>query len=345
MAEKKRLLYLDMLNIAACFCVVWMHCNSIVHSFSDTPVWRQSMVVETVAYWAVPVFFMLSGATLMNYRSRYTTKQFFLRRFLRVGIPYLFWSGVMLIWKLKTEQMALPDRSIRTLLTLFLDNRIEPIYWFFFPLFMVYCAMPVLSLLKDNRRCLWYMTGAAFLTGSLLPIVFQALGLHWNGALGFPAAGGTLLYVLLGYLLSTAELSRAKRLLIYAGGLLAAVGRYGITYALSLRDGTLNRLLFNSMGFPAVLLGAAVFVLFRQLPWEWLFRPDWTRRAIAAVSSCSFGIYLIQMIVIYYAKQCTGLTPERFLWRTAGAVGVYLVSLLLVWLMKRIPLLGRWLLP
>lgn len=53
---KKREIYLDMLNIVACFCVISMHCNGIVHTYSNTIPWKQSMFVETVAYWAVPVF-------------------------------------------------------------------------------------------------------------------------------------------------------------------------------------------------------------------------------------------------------------------------------------------------
>ena len=68
--DKKRVLYFDILNIVACFCVIWLHCNGIVHKFSQDRAWATSLIVETIAYWAVPVFFMLTGATLMNYRKK-----------------------------------------------------------------------------------------------------------------------------------------------------------------------------------------------------------------------------------------------------------------------------------
>lgn len=32
----KRIAYFDVLNIAACFCVIAMHFNGLVHSFSPT---------------------------------------------------------------------------------------------------------------------------------------------------------------------------------------------------------------------------------------------------------------------------------------------------------------------
>ena len=57
--QKKRLLYIDILNIIACMCVIFMHCNGIAHQYSDTTAWRQSMVIETIAYWAVPVLSLI----------------------------------------------------------------------------------------------------------------------------------------------------------------------------------------------------------------------------------------------------------------------------------------------
>lgn len=54
--KKEKILYYDILNILACICVVAMHCNGIVHSYSNTIEWKSALIVEVVAYWAVPVF-------------------------------------------------------------------------------------------------------------------------------------------------------------------------------------------------------------------------------------------------------------------------------------------------
>lgn len=34
--EEKRIVYFDVLNVLACICVIGMHCNGLVHEFSDT---------------------------------------------------------------------------------------------------------------------------------------------------------------------------------------------------------------------------------------------------------------------------------------------------------------------
>ena len=79
--EGRRIVYFDVLNILACVSVVILHHNGIVHHFSNSTAWNQALVAEVLFYWAVPVFFMLSGATLLNYRERYSTRVFFKERF------------------------------------------------------------------------------------------------------------------------------------------------------------------------------------------------------------------------------------------------------------------------
>ena len=77
---------MDILNIMACFCVVFIHhSNTLVARYSDTPLWRESLVVECGMYWAVPVFVMISGANLLNYRKKYTTAEFLKKKIFKDG--------------------------------------------------------------------------------------------------------------------------------------------------------------------------------------------------------------------------------------------------------------------
>lgn len=74
-----RMIYVDVLNILAIISVIALHCNGIVHTYAPGRAWKTSLIVETVFFWAVPVFLMISGATLMNYRKNMIQKHF-LRR-------------------------------------------------------------------------------------------------------------------------------------------------------------------------------------------------------------------------------------------------------------------------
>lgn len=64
----KRLYYIDILNILSCFTVVVLHCSGGVFYYQKTRLWFIYMFLQTVAHFAVPVFFMITGANLLDYR-------------------------------------------------------------------------------------------------------------------------------------------------------------------------------------------------------------------------------------------------------------------------------------
>ena len=75
-------------SVYLAFC---LHQNGIVHWYDiHTAPFKQSFIFEVGFFWTVPIFFMLNGATLFDYRSRYSTKEFLLQRAKRVLIPFLF---------------------------------------------------------------------------------------------------------------------------------------------------------------------------------------------------------------------------------------------------------------
>ena len=62
----KRLYYIDILNILSCFAVVVLHCSGGVFYYQKTRLWFIYMFLQTVAHFAVPVFFMITGANLIT---------------------------------------------------------------------------------------------------------------------------------------------------------------------------------------------------------------------------------------------------------------------------------------
>ena len=101
----------DVINISACIAVVILHVNGAVWGGPYGRFWVTSLILECVFYWAVPVFFMISGATLMDYRQRYDTKTFFKRRFSKTLIPFLFWSFVSIFWAIFLKH-TLPTETL-----------------------------------------------------------------------------------------------------------------------------------------------------------------------------------------------------------------------------------------
>ena len=117
----------------------------------------------------------------------------------------------------------------------FINSEIEGIYWFFPVIFSVYLAMPVLSLLKDNRKILFYLAGTGFVLKSFLPEFLGYFGIHWNGYIAMDMLGGYLLYAVIGYLAATTDFTKKQRAAIYVAGFLGAALRYVVTLCFSFK--------------------------------------------------------------------------------------------------------------
>lgn len=341
MEKKKRYDFIDYLNILACLCVIFMHCNGIVHRFEYSRAWKESMFVEAAAYWAVPVFFMISGATLMGYRDKYSTGTFFKKRVLKTVFPFIAWVLINLIFKTAAGIME-PDLSLSGIVDMFNNTTTENVYWFFIPLFMCYLSMPVLSLLKDNKRVLIYMAAGAFLVYSVYPMVCTFLKIGKNSAVIFPTAGGYLLFVILGYLLTVTELSKKLRIAVYIMGCLGFALRFGFTVAWSADSGALNQTFWGYLNFPSVFLATGVFVLARSIHWDrYICRSSLGGKAVSAIAGAGFGVYLMHMIVYRILQHITGLSAHSYLWRFGMPFVIYGICVLATVIMKKIPVVRR----
>lgn len=341
--KRERIVYFDVLNVLACICVIGMHCNGLTHQYSDTAVWRQSLMVDVLAYWAVPVFVMLSGANLMTYRSRYTTAAFLKKRLTKILVPLAVWSGIFYGWALFRGNMTW--NGIRDFIETLLNFRIVGVYWFFAPLLMVYLSIPVLSKLKDDTRLLWYMVFLGFLSYGVLPFLCTLFGIAYQSNFSFPLMGGYVIFALLGYLLHQTELPVGGRVGLYLLGIIGAATRYFHTVYATVRDGAINKLTWNYENWPSVLLAVAIFVLFKYACRHPFFQKAWFVRLVGWLSGASFGIYLIHVFVMNHLASLLSINIASGWWRIFAAPTVYLISLLTVKLLQKIPRLGAYLFP
>ena len=338
MKEKTNVAYFDALNIAAIFGVVLLHCNGIVHNYSNTSAWFQALAVEVAFYWPVPIFFMLSGSTLMGYRERYSTREFLKKRFARTVIPFVVWTCIAACLKEKTPMQI----GLLNFLNLNAEISIERTYWFFIPLFSVYLAMPVVSLLKEHRRILWYMCIGAFILNSVLPFAFNHMNIIWNQNLMQPTMGGYLLFTVLGYLISTTEISKKKRIAIYITAIPCLLIRYAAIAVMTVKTGEKYSLYYNYCGYFSVLLAVAVFVWFKySTVIAKLSVNEKAAKLMKTLSSCSFGVYLIHMLVYRVFARVLPIPNDSWQWRLVVPFGIYFTSVAIIFVMRKIPIVKK----
>ena len=337
--KNNRVIYFDILNVLACICVVFLHMNGIVHGYSEARAWKTALVFETICYWAVPIFVMLSGATLLEYRKRYDTKIFFKKRFMKVLIPWIIWSLITFIINNKNIDII---KFVKD----FIYCRIEGIYWFFPLILYLYCIIPILSVFtqrKEYRKILKAIFIFIFVFEGILNTICVIFNKNFPTIFNYCLEqNGYIMFLILGYLLSTTELTKKKRIIIYILGVLSVLIRYIYTYCFSTKEGILNRDLFNYCSIISVLLATAVFVFIKNVNWDkFLSKVHINSKVIANISSCSFGVYLIHMIVKREFTDLLNLDVYSIGYRTIGAVGIYIICLIIVYIIKKIPILKK----
>ena len=85
---------MDLMAIVSSFAVVMLHTSGsatglkvVVNRFTPDGLWP--IMTNILFAFAVPIFFMQSGAKVLNYRDRYDTKTFFTKRVSKVVVPFL----------------------------------------------------------------------------------------------------------------------------------------------------------------------------------------------------------------------------------------------------------------
>ncbi len=339
----KRVIYFDILNILACLGVVLLHHNGVFWQYDGSGAWAQSLVVEVVFYYAVPIFLMLSGATLLNYRKKYDTKTFFKKRFTKILIPFVVWAIIAFIYRFAIGQMT--PMGPRSLLNAFFGNAEMSIYYFMFLILGIYLAMPIFSKIidhdeKNGRKVLWYAVILMFVAQSFLPIVLKLLGIEWNTSLTSQISS-IFIFVFLGYLLSTTNLQKRTRILVYIAAILSCIFRYIGIFILSTQDNTTATLLTDYSQFHSVLLAAAIFIFVKEIKWQKYFKTAKSRNLLATLAGCSFGVYLIHMFIMDFEAQLFHIDAHSFVWRIIWPFVTYGISITLVLTCKKIPYLRR----
>ena len=346
--NKKYILYFDLLNIFACFAVVALHVNGAVHTFAKTRNWVSCMFIEALFYFAVPVFFMLTGAILMNYRKRYDTGAFFKKRIFKTLVPFIIWSIIGICWSVfYTKGMKISDiNTPAKFISAVINCKGMGIYWFFPALFSVYLTIPLFSLVDEDKRIgkkgiFTYLILVYIVLNVLLPFVCRLTGIQWNSALNAVSCGGYVVWFLIGYLLANTDINKKFRILIYILGLIGFFMYFYLTVQNSFKTGRFDKTYAGYMNIPAIFMGTAVFVLFKYGKWNLIEKHEKAVRFVRNLSSASFGVYLIHYYLKDFSIRHFGIDPRSTLYRIVGTFIIYGLSVIIVRVIQKIPVIRK----
>lgn len=340
--------YITFSGALAIIGVIIMHTNSF-WNFEPNARWALANVVESICFFAVPIFFMISGATLIDYRDRYDTKTFFKKRLLKTFIPFIIWSLLGLLGRIYlVGDISLSEVTPKFIVHGILDTSFIDYYWFFLPLFCAYLAIPLFAAVrKDSRKSIFtYLVVIGSIINIVIPSLFNFADINFKFPLHLWVANDCLIYVLIGYLLSHYKISRKWRIAIYITAIVGLMLTIFGTYILSMQADKISTLFKGHLNFPAIMYSVGVFVLFQKLG-DYIQQKKLPKlkRVFEVLAGYAYGIYLVHWFILM--SIFVYIQPDRnsLLFQAITPIVVIIISTLVIFIIRKIPFVGKYILP
>ena len=318
---------LDLLRIVAALMVVMIHCSSWFSFISPSlEMSVDDTVIGCMVSSAVPLFFMISGCLLLDPTYNFNVRKW-LKKILKVLIIWAVWGAFYAVLQMDTF-------SLEKLVIWTFKGHFH--FWFFEYLIGVYLLLPVLRALvvyENGKYIKWFL-----LCWLLFGIVRYTLDgiqpgnseirivtgkIHWEMC----AFSG---YYVLGYFLGNMSRHLNK-------WLLACVYAVCVFVCCLVSGKDVFSVTTMSFTLPVVFEACAIFLLFVQMQVT-------SRKWLTSLSSATLGVYLMHPLVLEHMMPAS-------IWYTVPWIRVVLVwayvsgiSILVSWLMNRIPVVRKWLL-
>lgn len=330
--------YISVLRVFACLAVLLLHTNGAFWEFNYEPYWLSANIIESLFYFAVPVFFMISGVTLLNYRERQDTKTYIRKRIAKTVIPFIGWSFIGLLNLIISKQIIISDLNAISIINSIFNTSYVHIYWFFIALFTIYLCIPVLSLIPKGYRqtCFLYIIIVSFLLNSFFPFLCNLTQgkIQYNGALNMPLGSHYLIYVLAGYYIDNYEIKKRGRHILYILGLGGGIAHIGGTWYLSYKYGEISNLFKGYVNVPCILYSIAIFCFFKHIDYnKW---KSYCLKTVSFFDKETFGIYLVHWFILSHITSTGIFNTHSLMFRIFGGIILFISSGFVIKIIKRI---------
>lgn len=334
--------WINSLRLIALLAVIVLHTAAIpLGQYGLIPInsWLTANFYNSLVRFAVPVFVMITGALLLH--REYELGAFLKKRLSRVVAPFLFWSLVYITYSWYNETIVFNGDTWTNVKQVLHELKYGSSYhlWYVYMLIGLYFIIPVISKFVRNasKREIEYF----LLLWLIVMVISKPYLTQVNPQVDLHYFAGYVGYLVLGHYL-TFNIVNRKRLLpgMFMLFVVVLCLIFGGTYLLYKYTGLIT-LLYEPLGPAIVLLASSVFLMGRFTK---VRIPAYITKAKDFACEYNFGIYLSHALVLYVLSDlginyqlCTPLISIP-----VTAIICFALSLLLVWLLKKIPVIGSW---
>lgn len=348
--DSGRILYADILRIFTIFAVIVIHvCTARWNVSFGTSEWYVLNASMTSLRWCIPVFFMLSGIIILDPSYNLTFKKLYTKSLPRLVCALLFWAilyrtlspAVSILLDIK-EVTSADWHRIYT--EIFLGT---PWYhlWFMYAIISLYILAPLLRVFTAHaeKKHYIYFLILYFIFGALIPKINNACQINISFSIQelYSYTG----YFIAGYFFAKFDLGKALKRIIYIAGSLALIWNVGSSFHFAATYGYPGTHYFENMGPQTMLIAFFVFVAAKDfISNNKHVQKLQGNKHITLLANCTLGIYLAHDL-FNILLNLTGVSTASFpaiLSVPILSLFVYLGSLCVVLVIRKIPILNKW---
>ena len=346
--------YFDVLRIFACILVVFIHVSSafVYQCEFGSADWYFAGFYNHAKMYSVSVFFMISGALFLKKDYDLSLKKLYTKKIFRLAVLFIVWSVIY-----NLTAMFRPEYANVNKLRIMAESVVNAFanygpyhLWFLLTLAMLYVLSPILrEAFRKKETCKYFLVLFAF-CGALVPTI-RSFDWILEGALNryeviYDATmlTGHIGYFVLGhYLHNFAEetLSKKKKVVLWMLLIVATAAGICIGFVSSVKSGMYMNVLDAPLDIFSFVGNYALFMLVQ----DGMKKRSTGGKVLKMLSGLTLGIYLLHPMVLEGAEKLglLGLPLPVAILVPFGVITVVLTSGIVVWLLKKIPFVGKWL--
>ena len=294
--KKQRIVFIDYLRVFSCLSVIMIHVLASARTvFPDHTMFEELLckVLPYMMYYAVPVFFMITGYLFYSKEIKMSYGDFFKKYVLKYIVAvFVFGFGYAVL-----EEVFNKNYSLTMPFTALLNTLLGKTWahmWYLYALVGVMLFIPIIKTLMDRgKESIRYVSLILLISSFLIPTINSL----FNIKIGFDLimVSPYLLYTILGYYIGNGCMRNIKKSKCIAGIVFSA----SIIALFEILATILNNDLASKFGIVGrynsiliLILSACLFTLFTNI------RNDSMNKYIDKISGMSYGIYILHMFWI-----------------------------------------------
>lgn len=351
--NNSRILYADLLRIMTMFVVILFHvCTDRWFECFDNPSeWYVLNFFVAGLRWCIPMFFMLSGMNFLDPERNVSYKKLFTKSIPHILCALIFWSILYKSLAVATNYFLglkeITSESITAVFTTFIFHESWFHLWFLYPLIGMYLLTPAIRVFTKNasKKDYVYLLGLYFLFACFLPTLFAYTG--WGTAFDIKDLAAYTGYFIAGYFFAKYELTKIQTKILYIiGGSLWILTIAIHIISCRLNEGSMFPAFFYYTSFNIAITAFFIFVLLKNTINKSKIKDKLQdNKFVTLLSGCSFGIFLSHAIFLNIIGGLLHINTSSFpaiLSVPILAIVVFICSFGLTYLIKKIPVLGKW---